>query len=75
MSLYSFHHDAAGQLVIEPKKDWYSIKEAARILTISEMSVFRAIRSKKLSAQPIGGVHKVGKWRIPYEALRDALSR
>lgn len=70
-----FHRDAAGKIVIEPKKEWYSVKEAARILEIGRMSVQRHIYSGELEAQKMGGVHRAGRWRVPYDALQDFLVR
>lgn len=74
ISLYSFHHTVSGELVIEPKQEWYSLKQAALILQVSTVTVLRAIKANRLAAEAHGGIHKVGRWRISYESLRDALS-
>ena len=75
MSLYSYHRDAAGKIAIEPKQEWYSVKAAAGILGVGRMTVQRLIYSEELKAQSVGGVHRAGRWRVPYEALQDFLVR
>lgn len=46
----------------------YSLKEVAKILRVSERSVFRYIHAKKL------GATKIGYWRISDDDLKNFLS-
>lgn len=72
MSLYRTRWDVSGEIVIEPRKEWYSIKEAVAILNLGRMTVQRHIYSGELKAWRIGGsARKAGRWRIPYKALQD----
>lgn len=87
MSLYSYRHrrlhpsgferppGSIDEIVIEPKKEWYAIKEVVWILReipgMGRMTIQRRIDSKALKAQSTGGTHRAGRWRISYNALQD----
>lgn len=51
-----------------PKKTLYSTAEAAAILRLSRIEVFRKIKSGKIKAEKIGR-----NFVIPYESITDAL--
>ena len=70
MSLYLALYDKAlGVVFIKPRQEFYSVKQVETILNVKRMTIHRAIESGALKAIAEGGVHKVGRWRIPYNAL------